>query len=167
MNVDREADGDRRRPQLRQAEDDHDYERPVYGVAASRQTESTALRPYTCGHCSSGAGRSSTSRRARYEELGPYRVTQLGRGGGGRGGGGVLAPLRSRSIEQAAAALGLVNDQAVRYAELAPGQRPSRSLGDSRSAHGAAKTLTACVHAADFQPYPNYWVADKRRQPRR
>jgi len=151
------------------AEDDHDYERPVYGVAGFT-TDGKALLydrydvwalPLAGGpitNVTKGEGAKNSVR---------YRVTQLGRGGGGRGGGGrgggpqepidLSKPLLLSAIGEWTKKSG--------YYELAPGQSPSPLIWADKSvgAPTAAKNADRLIFTQQtFNEYPNYWVADKR-----
>ena len=155
------------------AEDDHDYEKPVYGVAGFTADGKSALLydrydvwalplaggPITC--LTKGEGAKQEVR---------YRVVQLGRGGaGGRGGGGGrggAAPQEPIDLSKPVlvSTLGEWTKKSG-YSEIAPGQSPSpliwadKSIGAAIAAKNADRLLFT---EQTFNEYPNYWVADKR-----
>ncbi len=151
------------------AEDDHDYEKPVYGVAGFTTDEKVLLYdrydvwalPLAGGpitNLTKGEGAKNSVR---------YRVTQLGRGGGGRGGGrggGAAQEPIDLNKPLLLSALGEWTKQSG-YVELAPGKSPSpliwadKSIGAPMPARNADRLLFT---QQTFNEYPNYWVADKR-----
>ena len=154
------------------AEDDHDYEKPVYGVAGFSADGKSALLydrydvwslpleggPLVC--LTKGEGAKQAVR---------YRVTQLGRaGGGGRGGGRGGGAAAQEPIDLSKpvllSALGEWTKKSG-YAELAPGASPAPLIWADKSigAPIAAKNADRMVFTQQtFNEYPNYWVADKR-----
>jgi acetyl esterase/lipase len=153
------------------AEDDHDYERPVYGVAGFTADARALLYDRydvwalplaggTITNLTKGEGAKQSVR---------YRVTQLGRagggrGGGGRGGGGGPQEPIDLSKPLLLSAYGEWTKQSG-YSELAPGQSPSPLIWADKSigAPIAAKNADRLVFTRQtFNEYPNYWVADKR-----
>ncbi len=155
------------------AEDDHDYEKPVYGVAGFSSDGKSALAydrydvwalPLAGGQpvcLTKGEGAKQDVR---------YRVVQLGRGGaGGRGGGGggrgggaqepidLAKPLLLSAYGEWTKKSG--------YSELQAGQSPSSLLWLDKAvgAPTAAKNADRLIFTEQtFNEYPNYWVADKR-----
>ena len=153
------------------AEDDHDYERPVYGIAGFT-TDGQALvydrfdvwaLPLAGGpitNLTKGEGAKTSVR---------YRVTQLertggGGRGGGRGGGGAAQEPIDISKPLLLSAAGEWTKQSG-YSELAPGGTPSPLIWADKAigAPIAAKNANRIVFTQQtFNEYPNYWVADKR-----
>jgi dipeptidyl aminopeptidase/acylaminoacyl peptidase len=154
------------------AEDDHDYERPVYGVAGYTADGRSVLLydrydvwslPLAGGpivNLTKGEGAKQSVR---------YRVTQLGRGGGGRGGGGrggfggQQEPI-DLSKPVLLSAFGEWTKKSG-YAELTPSGSiaPLIFADKSIGAPIAAKNADRLIFVQQtFNEYPNYWVADKR-----
>jgi dipeptidyl aminopeptidase/acylaminoacyl peptidase len=152
------------------AEDDHDYERPVYGVAGFTADGKALLYDRfdvwalplaggTITNLTKGEGAKQSVR---------YRVTELdrpggGRGGRGRGGGGPQEPI-DLSKPVLLSAVGEWTKQSG-YSELAPGQPPAPLIWADKSIGSpiAAKNADRLVFTQQtFNEYPNYWVADKR-----
>jgi dipeptidyl aminopeptidase/acylaminoacyl peptidase len=155
------------------AEDDHDYEKPVYGVAGFSADGKSALLydrydvwalPLAGGpivNVTKGEGAKQEVR---------YRVTTLGRaGGGGRGGGGGgRGGGPSTPIDLTKPVLLSAYGEYTKksgYAEVAPGGTPAPLLWADKSIGGpiAAKDANRIVFSEQsFNEYPNYWVSDKR-----
>jgi len=154
------------------AEDDHDYEKPVYGVAGFSSDGKSALLydrydlwalPLAGGQpvcLTKGEG-------ARQEVR--HRVVQLGRGGaggqrgGGQRGGGPQEPI---DLEKPLL-LSTFGEWTKKsgYSELKIGQAPASLLWLDKSvgAPTAAKNADRVIFTQQtFNEYPNYWVADKR-----
>jgi dipeptidyl aminopeptidase/acylaminoacyl peptidase len=157
------------------AEDDHDYEKPVYGVAGFTADGKSALLydrydvwalPLAGGqpvNVTKGEG-------ARQEVR--YRVTRLGQGGGGRGGGGGGrgggGGGGSEAIDLAKPVLLSAYGEYTKktgYFELQPGQSPApliwadKSIGSPSVAERADRMIFT---QTTFNEYPNYWLSDKR-----
>jgi dipeptidyl aminopeptidase/acylaminoacyl peptidase len=152
------------------AEDDHDYEKPVYGLAGFTTDDRVLLYdrydvwalPLAGGPIANLTKGDGAQRAVR------YRVTQLGRTGiGGRGGGRGGAPAQEpidTSKPLLLSAFGEWTKQSG-YSELAPGGSPSPLIWTDK----AISTPIAAKHAdrivftqQTFTEYPNYWTSDKR-----
>ena len=151
-------------------EDDHDYERPVYGTAGFTTDDKVLVYdrydvwalPLAGGaitNLTKGEGARQSIR---------YRVTQLGRGGGGgrggRGGaGGGQEPI-DVSKPLLLSAFGEWTKQSG-YSELAPGGSPTpliwadKNVGSPMAARNADRIVFT---QQTFNEFPNYWTADKR-----
>ena len=156
------------------AEDDHDYEKPVYGVAGFSADGKAALLydrydvwalPLAGGtpvNITKGAGAKQDVR---------YRVASLtaraggaGRGGGGGRGGGAPAEPIDLAKPVTLSAYGEWTKK-TGYSELAPG-------GAITPLIWADKAIGAPIVAKDadrmifteqtFAEYPNYWMSDKK-----
>jgi dipeptidyl aminopeptidase/acylaminoacyl peptidase len=153
------------------AEDDHDYERPVYGVAGFTADGKSPLLydrydvwalPLEGGtpvNLTRGEGAKGSVR---------YRVTQLGRaGGGGRGGGrggGTAQEPIDLSKPVLLSAFGEWTKKSG-YSELAPDGSISPLIWADKAIGSpiAAKNADRIIFTEQtFNEYPNYWVADKR-----
>ena len=155
------------------ADDDHDYEKPVYGVAGFTSDGKSALLYDRYDVWSlplaGGAPTCLTKGEGSRQEV-RYRVTQLGRGGsGGRGGGGgARGGGRQEPIDVSKPLLLSTYGEWTKksgYSELVAGGSPSSLLWLDKSigAPIAAKNADRLVFTEQtFNEYPNYWVADKR-----
>jgi dipeptidyl aminopeptidase/acylaminoacyl peptidase len=153
------------------ADDDHDYEKPVYGVAGFSADGKSALLydrfdvwalpldggTPTC--LTNGEGAKQSVR---------YRITQLGRAGGGRGGGRGAGPRADEPIDTSKPVLLSTFGEWTKksgYSELAPGGTitpliwADKAIGAPISAKNADRIIFT---EQTFNQYPNYWVADKR-----
>ena len=154
------------------AEDDHDYEKPVYGVAGFSADGKSALvyDRYDVWALPLAGGQPTclTKGEGAKQEV-RFRVTQLGRGsGGGRGGGGGRGAGPQEPIDLAKplllSAYGEWTKQSG-YSELTVGQSPAPLLWLDKAvgAPTAAKSADRLIFTEQtFNEYPNYWVADKR-----
>ena len=154
------------------AEDDHDYEKPVYGVAGFTADGKSALLydrfdvwalPLTGGtpvNVTKGEGAKQSVR---------YRITRLNTGGGGggrgggRGGGAAQEPI-DLSKPVLLSTFGEWTKKSG-YAELAPAGTISSLiwLDKSVGAPMAAKNADRMIFVQQtFNEYPNYWTADKK-----
>jgi dipeptidyl aminopeptidase/acylaminoacyl peptidase len=151
--------------------DDHDYEKPVYGTGGFTTDGKVLLYdrydvwalPLAGGpitNLTKGEGAKQSVR---------YRVTQLGRtGGGGRGGGrggggGAQEPIDT-SKPLLLSAFGEWTKQSG-YSELPPGGSPAKLIWADKNIGSpiAAKNADRIVFTQQtFTEYPNYWTADKR-----
>ena len=156
------------------AEDDHDYEKPVYGVAGFTADGKAALfydrydvwsLPLAGGtpaNLTKGEGARQSVR---------YRITRLGAGGGGGGrgggrGGGAGAGQEPIDLSKPVllSAFGEWTKKSG-YSELSPAGTVApliwadKSIGAPIAAKNADRLLF--VQQA-FTEYPNYWVADKK-----
>jgi dipeptidyl aminopeptidase/acylaminoacyl peptidase len=155
------------------AEDDHDYEKPVYGVAGFSADGKSALfydrydvwaLPLAGGQITNltkGEGAKQSVR---------YRVTQLGRagiggrGGGGRGGGGGAQEPIDLAKPVLLSAFGEWTKQSG-YSELTPSGTLTPLIWGDKSIGSpiAAKDADRLVFVQQtFNQYPDYWAADKR-----
>lgn len=153
------------------AEDDHDYERPVYGMAGFSADGKSALlydRYDVWALPLEGGPVVSLTKGEGAKQAVRYRVTQLGRSGGGRGGGrggggGTQEPV-DLSKPVLLSAFGEWTKKSG-YSELTPGGSPSPLIWVDKSIGSpiAAKHADRIVFTQQtFNEYPNYWVADKR-----
>jgi dipeptidyl aminopeptidase/acylaminoacyl peptidase len=161
------------------AEDDHDYEKPIYGFAGFSSDGKSALvyDRYDVWALPLEGGQPAclTKGDGAKQEI-RYRVVQLnaragagGRGAGGRGGGGVQEP-----IDLAKPLLLSASGEWTKksgFSELPPGQAPSsllwvdKAVGTPTPAKSADRVIFT---EQTFNQYPNFWVADKRiTSPRR
>jgi dipeptidyl aminopeptidase/acylaminoacyl peptidase len=152
------------------AEDDHDYEKPVYGVAGFTNDGKALLYDrYDVWALPLGGGPIvNLTRGDGAKRSVRYRVTQLGRGGGGRGGGrGGAAAQEPVDLTKPVllSAFGEWTKQSG-YAELTPGAVAPAPLiwaDKAISAPIAARNADRMVFTQQtFNEYPNYWTADKR-----
>ena len=155
------------------ADDDHDYEKPVYGVAGFTSDGKSALlydRYDVWALPLAGGTPTCLTRGEGSRQDVRYRVTQLGRGGsGGRGGGGgARGGGRQEPIDMSKPLLLSTYGEWTKksgYSELVAGQPPSSLLWLDKSVGApiAAKNADRLVFTEQtFNEYPNYWVADKR-----
>lgn len=155
------------------AEDDHDYERPVYGMAGFSSDGKSALAydRYDVWALPLAGGQPEclTKGEGAKQEV-RYRVVQLGgragagvRGGGGARGGGAQEP-----IDTAKPLLLSTYGEWTKksgFSEIAPGQAPvsllwiDKSVGTPTAAKNADRMIFT---EQTFNEYPNVWVADKR-----
>jgi len=153
-------------------DDDHDYEKPVYGTAGFT-ADGTSVLLYDrydvwALPLAGGAITNLTKGEGAKQEV-RYRVTQLGRGGaGGRGGGAGRGGGPAEPIDLTKpvllSAFGAFTKKSG-YAELAPGQSPAPLIWADKSIGApmaAAKADRVVFTQQTFNEYPNYWVADKR-----
>lgn len=156
------------------AEDDHDYEKPVYGVAGFTADGNSAVfyDRYDVWALSLTGGQPANLTKgegARQEVR--FRVTRLegggggGRGGrgGGRGGGGGGEPidLAKPVVLQAYGEW----TKKTGYYELAPGQAPRPLIWADKNIGGpivAEKADRMIFTQQTFNEYPNYWLTDKQ-----
>ncbi len=158
------------------AQDDHDYEKPVYGVAGFTADGKSALLydrydvwslPLAGGspvNLTKGAGKKDEVR-FRIVQLSAGRAGGGGRGGGGggRGGGGGAEPI-DLSKPVTMSAYGEWTKKSG-YFELAPGGSPTpliwadKSIGSPMVAKNADRMIFV---EQTFNEYPNLWLADKR-----
>lgn len=154
------------------AEDDHDYEKPVYGMAGFTTDDRVLLYdrydvwalPLAGGpivNLTKGEGARASVR---------YRVTRLDRpGGGGRGGGrGGTASQEPIDLSKPVllSAFGEWTKKSG-YSELTPGGSPAPLIWADKNIGSpiAAKEADRIVFTQQtFNEYPNYWTADKRFQ---
>ena len=155
-------------------EDDHDYERPVYGVAGFTADGQSALLydryDVWALPLAGGAITNLTKGEGAKQEV-RYRVTQLGgragaggRGGGGGGRGGAAAEPIDLTKPVLLSAFGEWTKKSG-YSEIAPGQAPTPLVWVDKSvgAPVAAKKADRLIFTEQtFNEYPNYWVADKK-----
>lgn len=154
------------------AEDDHDYEKPIYGLAGFSSDGKAALvyDRYDVWSLPLEGGQPAclTKGEGAKQEI-RYRVVQLnarggggGRGGGGRGGGpqepvDLAKPLLLSAFGEWTKKSG--------FSELPPGQAPTsllwldKAVGTPTPAKNADRVI---LTQQTFNEYPNYWVADKR-----
>ena len=155
------------------AEDDHDYEKPLYGVAGFTSDGKSALlydRYDVWALPLAGGTPTCLTRGEGLRQDVRYRVTQLGRGGpGGRGGGGgARGGGRQEPIDTSKPLLLSTYGEWTKksgYSELVAGRSPSSLLWLDKSVGApiAAKNADRLVFTEQtFNEYPNYWVADKR-----
>ena len=151
------------------AEDDHDYEKPVYGVAGFTTDDRVLLYdrfdvwalPLAGGPIANLTKGDGAKRGVR------YRVTQLGRAGGGRGGGRG-GPTAQEPIDLGKPVLLSAFGERTKqsgYSELAAGGTPAPLIWADKNvgAPMAAKNADRLVFTQQsFNEYPNYWTADKR-----
>ena len=152
-------------------EDDHDYERPVYGMAGFTTDDKVLVYdrydvwalPLAGGaitNLTKGEGARQSIR---------FRVTQLGRAGGGggrggRGGAGTGQEPIDVSKPLLLSAFGEWTKQSG-YSELAPGASPMPLIWADKNVGSpmAAKNADRIVFTQQtFNEFPNYWTADKR-----
>jgi dipeptidyl aminopeptidase/acylaminoacyl peptidase len=154
--------------------DDHDYEKPVYGVAGwSRDGRAAILydRYDVWSLPLSGGQPQNLTRGEGAKQETRFRVVQFGQGGGGRGGrggggGGAAAPDSGIDLTKplTLSAYGEFTKK-TGYFELAPGQAPvplvwaDKSIGSPQVARNADRMIFT---QTSFNEYPNYWVSDKR-----
>ena len=155
------------------AEDDHDYEKPVYGMAGFTSDGKSALLydryDVWALPLAGGAPTCLTKGEGSRQDV-RYRVTQLGRAGmGGRGGGGgARGGGRQEPIDMSKPLLLATYGEWTKksgYSELVAGQSPSSLLWLDKSVGApiAAKNADRLVFTEQtFDEYPNYWVSDKR-----
>ena len=153
------------------AEDDHDYERPVYGTAGFTADGKSALfydrydvwaLPLAGGqptNLTKGEGAKNSVR---------YRITRLGAGGGGRGGGrgggGATQEPIDTSKPVMLSAFGEWTKKSG-YAELTPSGTISPLIFTDKAVGSpiVAKNADRMVFVQQtFNEFPNYWVANKR-----
>lgn len=154
------------------AEDDHDYEKPVYGVAGFTADGRSVLlydRYDVWSLPLAGGAITNLTKGEGAKQSVRYRVTRLGGGGGGgrggfgRGGGPSQEPI-DLSKPVLLSTFGEWTKKSG-YAELAPAGTiapliwADKSIGAPIAAKNADRLLF--VQQA-FNEYPNYWVADKR-----
>jgi dienelactone hydrolase len=152
------------------AEDDHDYEKPVYGVAGFSADGKSALLydrydlwalPLAGGspvNLTRGVG-AKQEIRLRYSALRP------GGGGGGRGGGAGGAGDQGIDLTKPMtfSAYGEYTKK-TGYFSMAPGQAPQpliwvdKAIGSPTVARNADRMIFT---QQSFTEYPNYWVTDK------
>jgi dipeptidyl aminopeptidase/acylaminoacyl peptidase len=151
------------------AEDDHDYERPVYGMAGFTTDDRVLLYdrhdvwalPLAGGPLTNLTKGDGAKRSVR------YRVTQLERAGGGRGGGRGGAAADEPIDLSKPLLLSAFGDRTKQsgYSELAPGGSPAALIWADKNVGFplAAKHADRLVFTQQtFNEYPNYWTADKR-----
>ena len=153
------------------AEDDHDYEKPVYGVAGFTADGKSALlydRYDVWALPLEGGPVASLTRGEGAKRAIRYRVTQLGRTGGGRGGGRGAGAAAQEPIDLSKpvllSAFGEWTKQSG-YVELTAGGSPAPLIWADKSVGApiAAKNADRIVFTQQtFNQFPNYWVADKR-----
>ena len=153
------------------AEDDHDYERPVYGVAGFTADGKSALlydRYDVWALPLQGGPAVSLTKGEGAKQSVRYRVTQLGRAGGGRGGGRGGGGAAQEPIDLSKPLLLSTFGEWTKksgYTELAPGGSPTPLIWADKSIGSpiAAKNADRIIFTEQtFNEYPNYWVADKR-----
>ncbi len=154
------------------AEDDHDYEKPVYGVAGFTSDAKSALlydRYDVWALPLAGGSITNLTKGEGAKQEVRYRVTQLGRAGaGGRGGGGRGGAAPAEPIDLGKPVLLSTYGEYTKksgYSEAAPGQSPLPLIWADKSigAPIAAKNADRVIFTEQtFNEYPNYWVADKR-----
>ncbi|RPJ83508.1 MAG: S9 family peptidase, partial [Acidobacteria bacterium] len=155
------------------AEDDHDYEKPVYGVGGFT-SDGTSVLLYDrydvwALPLAGGPTTNVTKGQGAKQEV-RYRVVQLGRGaagrgggGGGRGGGAAPEPI-DLSKPLLVSTFGEYTKKSG-YAEVAPGGAPvsliwaDKSIGSPVAAEKADRVIFT---QQTFNEYPNYWLSDKR-----
>ncbi|HEY0876117.1 MAG TPA: prolyl oligopeptidase family serine peptidase [Vicinamibacterales bacterium] len=154
------------------AEDDHDYEKPVYGMAGFTTDDRVLLYdrydvwalPLAGGpivNLTKGEGARASVR---------YRVTRLDRpGGGGRGGGRGGAASQEPIDLSKPVLLSAFGEWTKKsgYSELTPGGSPAPLIWTDKNIGSpiAAKEADRIVFTQQtFNEYPNYWTADKRFQ---
>jgi len=152
------------------AEDDHDYEKPVYGVAGFSADGRSALlydRYDVWALPLSGGQPVNLTRGDGAKQEVRYRVTRFGSagqgGGGGRGGGAGSEPidLTKPVVLQAYGEY----TKKTGYFEIAPGGSPAplvwadKAIGAPIVARDADRMLFS---QSTFNEYPNFWVTDKR-----
>ena len=156
------------------AEDDHDYEKPVYGVAGFSTDGKSALLydrydlwalPLTGGtpvNITQGVGAKQETR-LRYAPMRP--AGPGGGGGGGRGGGAGAAGDAGIDLTKpiTLAAYGEYTKK-TGYFSLAPGQAPQPLIWADKAigAPIVAKNADRVIFTQQtFSEYPNYWVSTK------
>jgi dipeptidyl aminopeptidase/acylaminoacyl peptidase len=154
------------------AEDDHDYEKPVYGVAGFTADGASALlydRYDVWALPLAGGSITNLTKGEGAKQEVRYRVTQLGRaGGGGRGGGGRGGGAAAEPIDLSKPVLLSAFGEYTKksgYSEIGPGQSPSSLIWADKAVGApiAAKNADRILFTEQtFNEYPNYWVADKR-----
>jgi dipeptidyl aminopeptidase/acylaminoacyl peptidase len=154
------------------AEDDHDYEKPVYGMAGFTTDDKVLLYdrydvwalPLAGGpivNLTKGEGAKASVR---------YRVTRLDRpGGGGRGGGRGGAASQEPIDLSKPLLLSAFGEWTKKsgYSELQPGGSPTPLIWEDKNIGTpiAAKNADRIIFTQQtFTEYPNYWTADKRFQ---
>ncbi len=158
------------------AQDDHDYEKPVYGVAGFTADGTSALLydqydvwalPLAGGtpvNVTKGAG-AKDEVRDRVVSLAPRAGGGGGRGGGGggRGGGAGREPI-DLTKPITLSAYGEWTKKSG-YFELAPGASPTpliwldKNVGTPLVAKDADRMIFT---EQTFNEYPNYWLSDKK-----
>ena len=152
------------------AEDDHDYEKPVYGVAGFSADGKSALLydrydlwalPLTGGspvNVTKGAGAKQEVR---------LRVAPLRAGGGGGGRGGGAGAAGDQGIDLAKpitfSAYGEYTKK-TGYFGMAPGQAPQPLIWVDKAIGSpiVAKNADRMIYTQQtFSEYPNYWVSNK------
>lgn len=154
------------------AEDDHDYEKPVYGTAGftADGTSIVLYDRYDVWALPLAGGKITnlTKGEGAKQEV-RYRVVQLDRAGpggggaprGGRGGGPEPIDLTRPVL---LSAFGEFTKKSG-YAELVPGGSPAYLIWEDRNIGSpvSAKNADRLVFVKQtFNEYPNYWVSDKR-----
>jgi len=155
------------------AEDDHDYEKPVYGVAGFTADGTSAVfyDRYDVWALSLTGGQpvNLTKGEGAKQEV-RFRVTRLEGGGGGRGGrgGGRGGGGGGEPIDLAKPVVLQAYGQWTKktgYYELAPGQSPKpliwadKNIGSPIVAENADRMIFT---EQTFNEYPNYWLTDKQ-----
>ncbi len=155
------------------AEDDHDYEKPVYGVAGFSADGKSALLydrydlwalPLTGGspaNVTKGVGAKQETRL----RVAPMRPAGAGGGGGGRGGGAGGGADQAIDLTKpiTLAAYGEYTKK-TGYFSLAPGQAPQPLIWADKQigAPIVAKNADRVIFTQQtFTEYPNYWVSTK------
>jgi acetyl esterase/lipase len=154
------------------AEDDHDYEKPVYGVAGFTTDDKVLLydRYDVWALPLAGGSLTNLTRGEGAKASVRYRVTQLGRtGGGGRGGGRGGAAAQEPIDLTKPVLLSAFGEWTKKsgYSELTPGGSPVPLIWADKNvgAPMAAKDADRIVFTQQtFNEFPNYWTADKRFQ---
>jgi dipeptidyl aminopeptidase/acylaminoacyl peptidase len=155
------------------AEDDHDYEKPVYGTAGFTADGKSVLvydRYDVWSLPLDGSSIVNLTKGEGAKQEVRYRVAQLGRaGGGGRGGGrGGRGGAAEEPIDTSKPLLLSTFGEWTKksgYSELAPGSSPSpliwadKAIGTPVAAKNADRIIFT---EQTFNEYPNYWVSDKR-----
>ena len=152
--------------------DDHDYERPIYGVAGwSRDGRSVLLYDrYDIWQLGlDGKSAVNLTRGEGEKQSIRFRLVSLDRaagGGGGRGGGGAAPDDASIDLSQPLL-LSAYGEWTKRsgYWELAPGAAPRPLLYDDKAIGGIQKASDAdrlILTQSTFREYPDVWVTDRR-----
>ena len=155
-------------------EDDHDYEKPVYGVAGFSSDGKSALLydrydlwalPLTGGtpaNLTKGVG-AKQEIRLRISNLRPGAAGGGGRGGGAGAGGGddpgidLAKPITFNAYGEYTKKTG--------YFEMAPGQAPAPLIWADKAIAGVsvARRADRVIYTqGSFNEYPNYWVSNLR-----
>jgi dipeptidyl aminopeptidase/acylaminoacyl peptidase len=153
-------------------EDDHDYEKPIYGVAGFTADGASVLlydRYDVWSAPLAGGPLVNVTRGEGAKQEVRYRVTRLGSGGGGRGGGGRGGGGGgSEPIDLTKPVLLTASGEFTKksgYFEVAPGQAPvpliwaDKAIGSPIVARDADRMVFT---QTTFTEYPNYWLANKR-----